>query len=136
MDNIDRIMKEADRLGFGCSYGKYRAAHPEGIKDVTPAPVAELECEDDLRLCKICGKQFVVTHGNRTYCSCECADQGRINRQREYDHNRNRTEPKFCRECGAVITQKYASCYCSADCRKAGKRKIDAALKAKKRSGG
>lgn len=34
MDNIDRIMKEAAQAGYGVSYGKYRAAHPDGSKDV------------------------------------------------------------------------------------------------------
>lgn len=50
MDNIDRIMKEADRAGFGCSYGKYRAAHPDSIGDagaaapkISPKPEKKLQ---------------------------------------------------------------------------------------------
>ena len=38
MDNIDRIMKEAAKAGYGVSYGKYRAAHPDGGKDVILPP--------------------------------------------------------------------------------------------------
>lgn len=127
MDNIDRIMKEADRLGFGVSYGKYRAAYPDGSKNVVSATAQEpLEYEDDLRKCKICGKEFSATHGNQAYCGPECSDKARIKRQSKYDKKRHSKPVRSCIECGATITRKGARSYCSDACAREGRRKSSA----------
>ena len=72
MDNIDRIMKEADRLGFGVSYGKYRAAHPNGSGDVIPAASKPKSPEKPTGNCVFCGNPFVKSHANQVYCGDEC----------------------------------------------------------------
>lgn len=127
MDNIDRIMQEADRLGFGVSYGKYRAAYPDGSKDILTGTAREsLDYDDDLRKCKICGREFFATHGNQAYCSAECSDKGRIKRQSQYDKKRHAVKVRSCKECGATITRKGARSYCSDACAKDGRRRGNA----------
>lgn len=83
MDNIDRIMKEADRLGFGCSYGKYRAAYPNGSADVLPS-AKRASSGKKIVVCRHCGKAFVVRHGKHVYCSEECREAVFYQRQRDY----------------------------------------------------
>ena len=85
MDNIDRMMKEAERLGFGVSYGKYRAAYPNGSADViAPAVETDLDEENELRACRRCGKKFAITHGNQRYCSVDCSEEAKNKRQQQW----------------------------------------------------
>lgn len=140
MDTLDLAMREAERLGFGVSYGKYKAAYPNGSGDViTPAVKTDLDYEDDSRQCKLCGKTFTITHGNQRYCSADCSDQAKDNRIREYDLRRrkekNACSPKFCKECGATITAKGRMSYCSEECAKEGTRKYNVEW-ARKKAGG
>ena len=84
MDALDLAMREAERLGFGVSYGKYKAAYPNGSGDViTPAVKTDLDYEDDSRQCRLCGKTFTITHGNQRYCSADCSDRAKDSRIRE-----------------------------------------------------
>lgn len=83
MDNIDRIMKEAERLGFGVSYGKYRAAYPYGSADVlTSSPKSKPP--KNAGICKMCGKNFVKSHANAIYCGPECKIAAERKRQRDW----------------------------------------------------
>ena len=140
MDNIDRIMKEADRLGFGVSYGKYRAAYPNG-GNVVAKPA---ESEPPKRLsgtCRGCGKPFIKTHGSQAYCSQECSHAAARKRQDAHYKRKRLKEKKLliisCAECGAdfravKVTQKY----CGPKCAKAGNRKTAARRRAAQKSGG
>lgn len=128
MDNIDRIMKEADRLGFGVSYGKYKAAYPGGGKCAPSAPAPkELDYVDDIRKCKLCGKEFTIIHGNQAYCSTKCSDEARAMQMRKSElaraEKRRAAFGRRCKECGAKITRKSAKYYCSEKCAEEGRRK-------------
>ena len=129
MDNIDRIMKEADRLGFGVSYGKYRAAYPDGSKAVVSAAAQEpLECEDDLRMCKICGKEFLPTHGNQACCSAECKAEAEKKRQREWYRKKHEIpDTAVCAICGVQFKPKSPrnKC-CSKECSRKNKQQSSA----------
>lgn len=129
MDNIARIMKEADRLGFGVSYGKYRAAYPNGSGDVVPAAAQEpLEYEDDLRKCKICGREFSATHGNQAFCSAECKAEAEKKRQREWYRKKNGVpDSAVCVICGVQFKPKGPrnKC-CSKECSRKNKQQSSA----------
>lgn len=126
MDNIDRIMKEADRLGFGVSYGKYRAAYPNGSGSAIPASAQEkLDYEDDLRSCKICGKEFFARHGNQACCSAECKLEAEKKRQRDWYHKRHKApDAAVCVICGVQFKPEGSrkKC-CSRECSRENKRK-------------
>jgi hypothetical protein len=140
MDNIDRIMKEADRLGFGVSYGKYRAAYPNGSGDVLVRPVEPEPAEKPSRICKRCGRTFVAAHGSQAYCSQECRHAAIIERQDAWYKRKKRKEKRLltisCAECGADFravreTQKY----CCPECAKEGKRESAAKWRAAHKKG-
>lgn len=128
MDKLDEIMKEADRLGFGVSYGKYKAAYPDGGRRVSPAPASKkLDYIDDFRTCRLCGKEFTMTQGNRAYCSIECSEEARAKYMRKSElaraEKRRAACGGRCKECGAMITRKSAKSYCSEKCAREGRRK-------------
>lgn len=126
MDNIDRIMKEADRLGYGVSYGKYRAAYPNGSRDVVPKPAPSDSPEKPAAICRHCGKEFVKNHANQAYCSAECGDAVKTIRQNEWRRNKNKKDiqPIACAECGAEFSPAIQrKKYCCPKCAAAGKRK-------------
>lgn len=140
MDNIDKMMKEAERLGFGVSYGKYRAAYPNGSADViAPAVETDLDYENDFRTCRRCGKEFTITHGNQRYCSVDCSEEAKSQRLKQWGRSqrekKNGSAPKFCKVCGATITERTRKSYCSEDCAKEGRRKDSAEWARKKASG-
>lgn len=64
--------------------------------------------------CKICGKEFIKTTPNMSYCSKECSNKGRKERQKEcykrkYTPNKNKAM-KICKICGQILPdarQKY-----------------------------
>jgi predicted nucleic acid-binding Zn ribbon protein len=134
MDNIDRIMKEADRLGFGCSYGKYRVAYPDSIEDAgAAAPKIPPKPEKN---CKCCGASFVPNHANQVYCSPECKDKIQVGRIRKSEQKRKgeakRTAPKkFCKTCGSDIPiSSQRRSYCCDECAAEGSRKYNALRRA------
>ena len=140
MDSLDLAMREAERLGFGVSYGKYKAAYPNGSAGVAdPAIETDLQCEDDPSQCKFCGKKFTITHGNQRYCSVDCADEALRERQRKWSRSRSDKKsgaaPRFCKECGATITDRARRSYCSDACCKEGSRKYSAAWARKQANG-
>lgn len=135
MDNIDRIMKEADRLGFGCRYGKYRAAYPNGSADVLPS--AKKTPSVKTVPCRLCGKMFVVKHGNQSYCSEDCRDEVFRQRQRELAAKKSKVPPvAMCVICGADFKPASTrSRYCCKECAKEGARKNNARLWAEYKKG-
>lgn len=140
MDKLDEIMKEADRLGFGVSYGKYKAAYPDSGRRVPPAPAPkELDYEDDFRKCRLCGKEFIITHGNRAYCSIECSEQAKAMQIRKSELARavkgRAASAGLCKECGTKITRKRAKSYCSEKCAREGRRKNNTAWARNKSKG-
>lgn len=74
LDNIDLDMINADRLGYGVQYGRYKADHPftkeanepilSGKKKICIKQVYEHTC--------ICGMKFTTTNKNKLYCSERC----------------------------------------------------------------
>lgn len=131
MDNIDRIMKEAERLGFGVSYGKFRAAYPGGTPGDPPKAPQPSNEEKPTVECRLCGKPFIVTHGNQQYCSAECSVEVANKRIKAYERRklqekRNAAAPRFCIVCGVTIpVGSQRRSYCSDECSKEGNRKMN-----------
>ncbi len=127
MDNIDRIMKEADRLGFGVSYGKYRAAYPDGSAGVLPKQLPKAP-EKKTCLCRLCKKPFVPPHGSRRYCSPECRAEAVVIRHREswrteHKTSEHRKPVMVCAICGADFApDDLRKKYCCEECRLEGRR--------------
>lgn len=126
MDSIDRAMKEAERLGFGVSYGKYRAAYPDGSQDVVPKPAPAAKSEEPTGVCRCCGKPFVKRHASRTVCSVECEAIVKADRDRQYHRNKKKKDARtiVCAVCGADFKSvDHRRKYCCPKCAAAGKRK-------------
>lgn len=80
LDNIDLDMIDADRLGYGVQYGRYKADHPftkeaneqrlSGKKKISIKQVYE-------NTCLVCGMKFTTTNKNKLYCGSRCRDQRR-----------------------------------------------------------
>lgn len=135
MDNIDQIMKEADRLGFGVSYGKYRAAYPNGSGDVLVRPVYPEPVEKPPRTCRRCRKPFVGVHGSQAYCSQECRHAAIMERQDAYYKRKKTREERLliisCAECGADFRAvRESQKYCCPECRRIGNLKAAAIWRA------
>lgn len=131
MDSIDRAMKEAERLGFGVSYGKYQAACHAGHVDALPSPQKPKVPEKPSRNCRHCGKSFICSRGNQIYCSPECKYTAQLARQTSFYKEKGRRKKKqlilVCAECGADFkalrcSQKY---FCK-ECARDGNRKAQA----------
>lgn len=135
MDNIDRIMKEADRLGFGVSYGKYRAAYPNDNGQALSAE--SVGPEYATFPCKCCGKPFVRSHANLLYCSEECRHQAKRKRDIEYLRRKSgRPLIASCAVCGADFKPKNTrhKC-CSEECAVENDRKTQALWRAAHKKG-
>lgn len=138
MDNIDEIMKEADRLGFGVSYGKYRAAFPGSSGEVISEPTGFRPYEKPSRACANCGTQFIPRHYNQLYCCADCRDAVRRKWDLEHKKKKARTLPVIaCEICGADFKPKRRGCkYCCKECAEDGKRKKSAAWHAAQKKDG
>jgi hypothetical protein len=130
MDNIDRIMKEADAKGFGVSYGKYQAACFHGAAVPVSALQEPIPKGEQPVLCRYCGKPFKRSHKNKVYCGEECKDKAKIKRQNAWRKKKRRSRPPevaSCVICGADFkTKRCTDRYCSKECAREGG-KINAA---------
>ena len=94
LDNLDRDVIRAERLGYGCHYGRYKADHPHTrAEGSNPAPTVEAqELPNTLKSCRICGKMFDPEDFGyskaRKFCSVECAEESNRIRQRKYKAQR------------------------------------------------
>ena len=94
LDNLDRDVIRAERLGYGCHYGRYKADHPHTrVEDAHPAPIIEVqELPNTLKPCKFCGKMFdpedLGYTKARMFCSDECQYESDRIRSRDYARRR------------------------------------------------
>lgn len=118
MDNIEKDVVAALRLGYGCQYGRYKVDYPNTADhsvDAVPDPLDD----EPPRYCRNCGKMFTPRDGHQVFCTEECRLERRRIRERQ---KRNVTEKKpvgklFCPICGrtaAKMTNKQI--YCGKSC--------------------
>lgn len=134
MDNIDRIMREADRLGFGVSYGKYQAAC--GYRTVLSAPKPKPP-EKPTGICKMCGKLFVKSHANTIYCGPECKIAAERKRQRDW-YGKKIVVPAVavCVICGVEFKPlNFRGKCCGLECSRENRRRASACWRAAQKKG-
>lgn len=73
LDNLTRDVIAAERLGYGCHYGHYKADHPH-IETEAPE-----ERDPELRACTECGTLFLPVRDGR-FCCKECRNRN-LNRE-------------------------------------------------------
>lgn len=140
LDNIERDVIAAMRLGYGVHYGHYKADYPY-TKDPAPIPVQKPEAEpakpveeEKDAVCPVCGKTFIRNHG-RKYCSEECAVKAsRVKAREYYQKKRNETRVIVCPECDEEFTTASShQKYCCIACRRAAERKKKAQQRKEKK---
>lgn len=98
LDNIERIMVEAERMGYGPHYGKCVADHPELL---VPAPETKVNkpaarLPSDMIPCRHCGKLFAAEECGHTknarFCIDDCRCESDRIRQRSYYHAKKEAE--------------------------------------------
>lgn len=81
-DSLSMDVLEAERLGYGCHYGHYKADHPH-TKEANearlcknrkkqPAPDGRKSYE---RVCPVCGEKFTTYNALKKYCSDNCKER-------------------------------------------------------------
>lgn len=72
LDNIERDVIRAERLGYGCHYGRYKADHP-----YTRMEEEEIPEGAPSRICEHCGKLYGMAgrSNNSKFCSDACYNQ-------------------------------------------------------------
>lgn len=76
-DNLSMDVLDAQRLGYGCHYGHYKADHPYTQEANEDRLAVKPESPPKPRqvyefYCRGCGKKFTTTTAVRRYCSDEC----------------------------------------------------------------
>ena len=77
MSNLDEDIRMTEALGYGVSYGKYKADHPTQVDVKAP------EEDEKLPVCACCGKVIFPSRKGKKYCGKLCID-------RVYHNNRNK----------------------------------------------
>ena len=125
MDNLTRDVLEAERLGYGCHYGNYKADHPH-TRPAPDEPLAHLEEQEEFRICKHCGKSFVRQSLLRDFCSDICK---RTHKAQIVNESRRKSIMKYpdhvCKRCGSVFhPSKRIQKFCSRSCASQGRVRI------------
>ena len=127
MDHLAWDVARAQRLGYGCHYGRYKVDHPHTVDlweeeaSQTRKPKRkepELPAEPP-KYCLGCGKEFLPRKNFANYCSVACR---KADRARKASAWRREHKPKPadipCEFCGKVFTQtRKGQKYCSRTCR-------------------
>lgn len=81
-DNIDLDMEDAERLGYGVHYGRYKADHPytkDANEDRLYPKKKQKHQQEQLQVravyenvCPICGKKFTTGNCKKICCSDDC----------------------------------------------------------------
>lgn len=68
MDNLDKDIAMAMKLGYGCHYGAYKADHPH-TRDITDSAQNQTV---KMMVCERCGQRYFKRKHNQKYCSTRC----------------------------------------------------------------
>ena len=129
MDNLERDVRMAEKLGYGCHYGWYKADHPH-TADLTDDEILGLpqrnekpkpKEDPDMTVCRYCGKSFPKSSYGRQFCDDYCRRYYYERRKRERKKGEMR-DGKVCAICGKPIATERNRKYCSDNCREVGNR--------------
>ena len=123
LDHLTRDVLEAERLGYGCRYGDFKADHPHTYykgEDREPGP--EPVTGRVLKNCQHCGLEFYANphQSNKLYCSEECRIKHNAERENQRRKNGERAKrsgkPAVCPICGGKFISVRTAKYCSVEC--------------------
>lgn len=78
LDNIEMDMIEAERLGYGVQYGRYKADYPftkEANEERRKRKPKTKPVQIYVFNCPVCGKEFTTSRRNKKYCSEYCKER-------------------------------------------------------------
>jgi hypothetical protein len=88
-DNIDLDMIDADRLGYGVQYGRFKADQPFTKEANEPRLSGKKKIQMKkvyAKTCPVCGMQFTTTNNKQLYCGENCkAAKGKTKWHRRTD---------------------------------------------------
>lgn len=122
-DQLEYDVMQAEALGYGCHYGRYKADHPntaadfEALHGKKQAPKADPQKRE--RTCINCGAKFIVSVSNsaKVYCSDDC----RVKAQQARAVGRG--PALYCTWCGEEIPRgSHRTRYCCNECGKAAEK--------------
>lgn len=120
MDRLSYDVQEAERLGYGCHYGRYKADHPHTSYEPQKTPAAAAPAKYEYT-CQWCGGKFYKSRkSTQRYCSADCNINATNARDKKY-----RPKPgkeKTCATCGRMFISVRGAKYCSEICNEAGQR--------------
>ena len=92
-DNITRDVMAAERLGYGCHYGRYKADHPHTKEDYEEfAAARDAKAGAGMqKACAECGSIFHAKCERNIYCCKECAK--RVANRRRSERMKGREKP-------------------------------------------
>lgn len=88
MDNLDKDIAMAMKLGYGCHYGAYKADHPHTRND----DGFNQNQNREMLVCERCGQRYFKQRFGQKYCSTRC--QQLAGMQRYYMRKNGITEDK------------------------------------------
>lgn len=124
MDNLARDVALAEKLGYGCHYGRFKAVYPNtmdrSIEDIlgtgkakrVKAKTVEVP---ETRKCKGCGREMVPGPYNKLYCDEDCKRYHYEKRKRERRKDAI-AAGRFCVQCGKPVISGRHYKYCSDQC--------------------
>ena len=131
MDNLARDVRMAEKLGYGCHYGHYKADHPNTAEltdeEILGMPVRSrrkpAKKEPELTACLWCGKTFQTSRYGRQYCNDDCRRYAyeKAKRQRK---KKAICDGRTCAICGEPITGRGNIKYCSFNCRQIAEQEL------------
>lgn len=68
MDNLDKDIAMALKLGYGCHYGAYKADHPH----TRDSDGVEQNQSREMFVCERCGQRYFKRRHGQVYCSTRC----------------------------------------------------------------
>ena len=124
MDNLARDVALAEKLGYGCHYGRFKAAYPytmdKSIDEIlgtgkakrVKAKTVEVP---ETRKCKGCGREMVPGPYNKLYCDEDCKRYHYEKRKRERRKDAI-AAGRYCVQCGKPVISGRHYKYCSDKC--------------------
>lgn len=124
MDNLERDVALAERLGYGCHYGRFKAVYPntmdksiEEILGTGKAKRAKTKTVEvpETRKCKGCGRVIQPGPYHKLYCNDDCKRYHYEKRKRERRKDAI-AAGKLCVQCGKPVISGRHHKYCSDKC--------------------
>lgn len=97
MDNLDRDVKAAMRLGYGVHYGRYKVDYPNTKDDAEEMPLPTKPS----KRCPECGMEFVPGRVDQKFCTDDCRNRANMRlRSRRKSIPELPIGPASCAVCG------------------------------------